>query len=228
MNAFQEAVTNQDRDAVNALIANGNIPNTEDDCKALIEYADSGILDALRQVGYRLDYDCHEMNNIDPVWDLMDMGAESLLATLVSMGLDIESDQQGLDYQTYMGIAATAGREDIIELLLNIGIDPTIGNRAKHGQTPLDIAKRDGRDNIVQMITDAIDMNDDEDITDPMDMGCELYTRMGRGNWELVGPFANTEEAIYQGRKIQQQRPELAFRVRNDDNEETAFEDAID
>lgn len=71
-------------------------------------------------------------------------------------------------------------------------------------------------------------MTDIDEFIDPMDMGCELYTRRGRGHWVLIAPFPNTDEAIYHGRTIQRREPDLAFRVRNDENQETHFEDAID
>lgn len=72
-------------------------------------------------------------------------------------------------------------------------------------------------------------MNADADIIiDDWDMGCELYTRMGKGHWELIAPFDNTDEAISYGRNIQRTCPELCFRVRNDDNIETHFENALE
>ena len=81
---------------------------------------------------------------------------------------------------------------------------------------------------VLRIVEQENDMDiDPTDITDPMMMGCELYTRMGNGHWELVAPFGNTEEALQHGRKMQETRPELAIRVKNDDDEETAFEDSI-
>lgn len=154
---FWNAVSSNSVSEVKALLATGPVPPDDDTADIIIECSNIETLQALNATGYRFDdYDVYEQQDgTDAVWNMLQHADKQLLSLFIEMGLNVEKDQPGLSYQTFMGIAAQTGDDDMIALLLSVGTDPNVGNRAKHGATPIYYAAKSGHYDCAKLLIDA-------------------------------------------------------------------------